>query len=157
MNWFRTFGGSLFYHTPPDTPIKQNIKENCHSMQHICSILYNQRWGIRYWSKKIKDDLVTKDTFISALNGIIDTGMYNYGDYNSLQYIFACEPMKTEKILPVCIISNIPMSVSLSIYIFMYNTAHLVSMTFWCRGWTWIRCTDAQHSAKREQSGSDGG
>ena len=43
---------------------------------------------------------VRKKVSISTLNGIVYTGMYNYGDANSKQYIFEQEP--TKKITPIC-------------------------------------------------------
>ena len=40
---------------------------------------------------------VTKKASISTLTGIVNTGMYNYGDTNSIQYIFTQQPMKKQQ------------------------------------------------------------
>ena len=61
------------------------------------SILYTQRWWIRWLPKNMKNYHVTKKAYISTLTGIIYTGMYSYGDANLLQYIFSRDPTKKIK------------------------------------------------------------
>ena len=57
----------------------------------------------------MKNDHVTTKASISTLTRIIYSGMYNYGDANSLQYIFAREPTKTtKKSLPAVVWSGWP-------------------------------------------------
>ena len=63
------------------------MKKN-YSKYNIWDFFYTPKGEGSGGDKKMKNDHVIKKASISTLAGIIYTGMYNYGDINSLQYIF---------------------------------------------------------------------